>query len=175
MVRGAWARTAVLRLSLLAAILALLALSPPAGLAPARAEEPAASLCGNGVVDPGEACDPCDPNVPVEETDRYNLCNCDCTLRARAMPITLKIGAFYLIAGLALYGMRGYLRRLRTRGAAAALVRMVVGLAVGVALVVWGALEWAGLATPPMQASHGVLFSAQRQGGECHCSSRTGR
>jgi hypothetical protein len=173
MKRGEWMRAAILWLSILAAAAGLLYLAPPAAAGPPA---PASSLCGNGVVDPGEQCDFCDPNVPVEETDRYNLCNCDCTLRARAMPLTLKMGAFYLVCGLALYGMRGYLKRLRTPGAATALVRMAVGLALGVALVVWGCLEWAGAVKPPMQDSRGVLFSAERQGGTCaNCPRRAGR
>src|SRR4051794_39006136 len=83
----------------------------------APSPEPPTALCGNGVVDPGEQCDPYDPNVPVEGIDRFNLCQCDCTLRGRAMPVTLEMGMFYLACGLALYGLRGAFKRLRGPGA----------------------------------------------------------
>jgi hypothetical protein len=39
--------------------------------------------------------------LPVEGIDRYNLCQCDCTLRKRAMPLALKMGLFYLACWLA--------------------------------------------------------------------------
>ena len=43
------------------------------------------------------------------------------TIFARAMPLTLEMGGFYLAAGLALFALRGSFKRLRGPGAGAAI------------------------------------------------------
>jgi hypothetical protein len=164
-----------LRLSLLLVRFALVALAilvtsssfAAEGELKAPSPEPPTASCGNGVVDPGEQCDPYDPNVPVEGIDRFNLCQCDCTLRGRAMPLTLEMGMFYLACGVLLFGLRGSFKRLRGRGAGVAALRMFVGLSLGFVLTIWGALEWAQIVKPPLQEPGAALSSSERQGGNC--------
>src|SRR5437868_6916880 len=79
-----------------------------------------APSCGNGIVEPGEQCDPQDPNGPTEGSDRFPLCNCDCTRRTRSMPLTLKMGLFYTVAAGLIFALRG--SPVRVRGAMLRLV-----------------------------------------------------
>jgi hypothetical protein len=97
--------------------------------------------------------------------DRFVRCTCDCKLKPKHMPLTLKMGLFYLICGLALYGFRGGFRKVFTRtGAGAAILRMIAALSIGILLVAWGSLEWAGAVKPFMQKTGDNVF----QGAPCN-------
>jgi hypothetical protein len=120
------------------------------------------SICGNGAVEAGEQCDPFDTYVPVQGSDRHTRCTCECKLLPLKMPLTLKMGGFYLVCGILIFALKGSFKQVSF----GLILRMLAALSVGIALVVWGSLEWAGSVSAPFDDGTGVLFH-QEAGIDC--------